>query len=114
MASGTATLERPQDISFPQEQEGRRGGHLLTRDHEVIRQWADQRSALPARTPGVDADDRPSVLRFDFEGGPDQDLQPISWDEWFEVFDGRDLVFIYLEPGEGEEANTYRLESAER
>ena len=79
----------------------------------MIRQWADQRSALPATTAGA-ADDRPSVLRFDFEGGADQDLQPIPWDEWFEVFDGRDLVFIYLEPGEGEEANTYRLESAER
>ena len=79
----------------------------------MIRQWADQRSAQPATTPGA-ADDRPSVLRFDLEGGADQDLQPIPWDEWFEVFDGRDLVFIYLEPGEGEEANTYRLESAER
>ena len=65
-------------------------------------------------TPSADTDDRPGVLRFDFEGGADQDLRLISWDEWFDVFDGRDLVFIYLEPGEGEEANTYRLESAER
>jgi len=80
----------------------------------VIRQWADQRSALPATIPGADADDRPTVLRFDFEGGGDEDLRPISWDDWFEVFDGRDLVFIYMEPSEGEERNTYRLESAER
>jgi hypothetical protein len=80
----------------------------------VIRRWADQRNALPARMPGADADDPPTVLRFDFEGGGDEDLRPISWDEWFDVFDGRDLVFIYLEPSEGEKGNTYRLESAER
>jgi hypothetical protein len=81
----------------------------------VIRQWADQRSALPATMSDVEADDRPTVLRFDFEGGGDEDLRLISWDQWFEVFDGRDLVFIYLEPSEGEEGNnTYRLESAER
>jgi hypothetical protein len=80
----------------------------------VIREWADQRSALPATIPGADADDRPTELRFDFEGGADDDLRPISWDDWFEAFDGRDLVFIYLEPSEGEERNTYRLESAER
>ena len=80
----------------------------------MIRQWADQRSALPATMSDVQADDRPTVLRFDFEGGGDEDLRLISWDAWFEVFDGRDLVFIYLEPSEGEESNTYRLESAER
>jgi hypothetical protein len=80
----------------------------------VIRQWADQRSALPATMSDVQVDDRPTVLRFDFEGGGDEDLRLISWDAWFEVFDGRDLVFIYLEPSEGEEGNTYRLESAER
>jgi hypothetical protein len=80
----------------------------------VIRHWADQRSALPATIPGADAEDRPTDLRFDFEGSGDEDLRPISWDDWFEVFDGRDLVFIYLEPSEGEERNTYRLESAER
>ena len=79
----------------------------------MIRQWADQRSALPATMSG-EADDRPTVLRFDFEGGGDEDLRSISWGDWFEVFDGRDLVFIYLEPSEGEESNTYRLESAER
>ena len=79
----------------------------------MIRQWADQRSALPATIPGA-ADDRPTDLRFDFEGGGDDDLRSISWDAWFEVFDGRDLVFIYMEPSEGEERNTYRLESAER
>ena len=80
----------------------------------MIRQWADQRSALPATMSDVQVDDRPTVLRFDFEGGDDEDLRLISWDAWFEVFDGRDLVFIYLEPSEGEEGNTYRLESAER
>jgi hypothetical protein len=63
---------------------------------------------------GTEADDRPGDLRFDFEGGDDQDLQAISWDEWFEQFDGRDLVFIYLEPGDGEGGNFFRLESAER
>jgi hypothetical protein len=80
----------------------------------VIRQWADQRSALPATMSDAEPDERPTVLRFDFEDGGDEDLRLISWDDWFEVFDGRDLVFIYLEPSEGQEGNTYRLESAER
>jgi hypothetical protein len=95
-------------------QEERAGGHLLTRDHEVIRQWAEQRNALPATTREAEADDRLGALRFDFEGGDERDLRPISWDEWLEEFDGRDLVFIYLQPSEGEGGNFFRLESAER
>jgi hypothetical protein len=63
---------------------------------------------------GAEADDRSGDLRFDFEGSDDQDLRAISWDEWFDEFDGRDLVFIYLEPSGGEGGDFFRLESAER
>jgi hypothetical protein len=63
---------------------------------------------------GSEGGDRPGDLRFDFEGGNDQDLRAISWDEWFEQFDARDLVFIYMEPSDGEGGNFFRLESAER
>ena len=36
------------------------------------------------------------VLRIDFPGFKGSGtLRPVSWDEWFRVFDERDLAFLY-------------------
>jgi len=38
------------------------------------------------------------VLRIDFPGfSGEQSLKPISWDEWFQIFDERQLAFLYQE-----------------
>lgn len=36
------------------------------------------------------------LLRFDFEA-EDENLEPISWDAFFEKFDEADLVFLFQE-----------------
>jgi hypothetical protein len=53
-----------------------------TTDHEVIRRWVEERGG------------RGGLLRIDF-GKPDESLDPISWDEFFETFDENNLAFLY-------------------
>jgi hypothetical protein len=65
-----------------------------TRDHEEIRRWAEERKARPAMVEGTE------ILRFDFEErdeSGDEALKPVSWDEFFEVFDSRKLEFLFQE-----------------
>ena len=75
---------------------------LATRDHDIIRAWAARHSAEPATgeatTSGpatVDVNDGGVGIRFNFPGVGR--FRPISWEEWFEHFDGNHLVFIYEE-----------------
>jgi hypothetical protein len=65
-----------------------------TTDHEVIRRWAEERNGRPAIVGGI--------LRIDFPGraaGEDQ-LEHISWDDWFRTFDENQLELLYPD-GEG-------------
>jgi len=39
---------------------------------------------------------RGRVLRIDF-GEPEEDFEEIEWDEFFEIFDESELVFLYQE-----------------
>jgi hypothetical protein len=71
----------------------------VTIDHDEIRRWVESRGGVPARVKGTgDDNDDPGLLRIDFPvDGPDPNLQPISWDEWFRKFDEKQLAFIYEE-----------------
>jgi hemerythrin superfamily protein len=89
------------------------GQTLATRNPDVIRQWAEERKATPATTPGGDTEN-PRVLRFDFPGY-DRELQEISWDAWLRTFEDRDLVFLYQEHMKaGNQSNFFRLDSPHR
>jgi len=102
-------------ISSVQEHEDRAGQTLVTRDHDVIRRWVEQRGAQPATVPGSEHEGRPGVLRFDFPGYGGDRLQHISWDEWFTSFDARNLRFIYQEhTKDGSDSNFFRLDSPDR
>jgi hypothetical protein len=69
-------------IESPDEHEDYPGQTLATRNHDVIRRWAEERQAQPATVPGTEHDGRPGVLTFDFPGYGGERLQSISWDEW--------------------------------
>jgi hemerythrin superfamily protein len=89
------------------------GQTLATRNPDVIRQWAEERNATPATTPGGDPE-RPRVLRFDFPDF-DRSLQEVSWDAWLRVFEERDLVFLFQERMKaGNQSNFFRLDSPQR
>lgn len=67
-----------------------------TTNHDVIRKWAEKRSGQPATVRRTAGADEPGILRIDFPGySGQQSLEPISWDEFFEKFDDKNLVFVY-------------------
>ncbi|SDY07035.1 hypothetical protein SAMN05444365_101570 [Micromonospora pattaloongensis] len=107
------SLKYSQEIRSPDEHQERPGRSLVTTNHDVIRQWAEERGASPAAA-GADRG-RPSVLRFDFPGYNGGGLHPVSWEDWFRAFDERGLNFIYQEQKtDGRQSNFFRVESPER
>lgn len=72
----------------------------VTTDHEKIRHWAEQRGGHPATVRDTEGEDEPGVLRLDFDP-PDESLEKISWDEFFEKFEDADLAFLYQDKTAG-------------
>ncbi|GAB1692903.1 Rho termination factor N-terminal domain-containing protein [Krasilnikovia sp. M28-CT-15] len=108
------SLKYSQEITAPDQEPERAGRSLVTTSHEVIRQWAEQRGAVPATVEGTGHDDRLGVLRFDFGRHSDR-LRQVTWEEWFGTFDARRLNFIYQqERSDGRVSNFFRLESPDR
>jgi hypothetical protein len=64
-----------------------------TQDHGTIRRWAEARSGKPSMVEGTE------ILRIDFNER-EENLKPVSWDEFFRVFDDRGLDFLYQDKTE--------------
>jgi hypothetical protein len=64
-----------------------------TTDHKTIRKWAEARGGRPSRVRGSGPG---GILRIDF-AEPDEELEEISWDEFFRIFDENDLAFLHQE-----------------
>ena len=62
-----------------------------TTSHDKIRAWAEARKGRPAR---VKTKGEGGILRIDF-GTPEENLEEIGWDEFFEIFDDNKLAFLY-------------------
>ncbi len=74
------------------------GESRTTTDHETIRRWAEERGGRPATASGS-GEDEPGVLRIwfpDVGAGPDE-LEEISWEEFFEKFEREELAMLYQE-----------------
>ena len=65
-----------------------------TTDHDTIRAWAEARGGRPARV--ADTGDAGGILRIDFQE-PDEGLEEIDWDTFFEIFEDRGLAFLHQE-----------------
>jgi hypothetical protein len=80
-----------------------------TTDHAKIRQWAEARNGKPSRVPGTGKGDDPGLLRIDFpeEREDEDDLEEITWDEFFEKFDEKRLAFVYQERTSGGEQSRF-------
>lgn len=74
-----------------------------TTDHNTIRKWAEQRGGHPAR---VKTGGSGGILRIDF-GEPDENLEEIEWDEFFKIFDDRNLAFLYQERTQSGETSRF-------
>jgi hypothetical protein len=82
-----------------------------TTDHDEIRRWVEEHGGRPAMVRDTRDDSGSGVLRIDFPGGAgDDDLEPVSWDEWFEIFDRNELAALYQdEKASGEDSTFFKL-----
>lgn len=84
-----------------------------TQDHDEIRKWAEKRGAVPSEVAGTENRDEPGLLRFAFPRAKrrnDDNLEEISWDQFFEKFDRSNLEMVYQEKtASGRESNFNKL-----
>ena len=109
------SVKYSQEIDSPDEHEEREGRSLVTRNHDVIQQWAEARGAIPATISDTEHGGHLGVLRLDFPSGDspaNSRLEHVEWEEWFRTFDERGLNFIYQEHRmDGRESNFFRLQN---
>jgi hypothetical protein len=70
----------------------------VTTDHQVIREWAEERGGKPAVVRSTHRGKDPGILRLEFLGAPhadDETLEEISWGEWLAKFDDAELALLY-------------------
>ena len=68
-----------------------------TTDHDEIRSWVEERGGIPSRVRGTEPG---GILRIDF-GEPEEQLEEIDWDTFFEVFEDRGLAFLHQDETDG-------------
>jgi hypothetical protein len=79
-----------------------------TIDHDEIREWVEEHDGTPASVRGTESGDEAGVLRIDFPGGAgEDDLEHISWDQWFEKFEDARLAFLYQQQKASGEDSTF-------
>ena len=69
---------------------------FTTRDHEVIKAWAESRGGVPADVRGTGDGDGAGVLRIEFRDEDDR-LEDVGWEAFFATFDESDVDFLYQE-----------------
>ncbi|MBC3542071.1 hypothetical protein ACFSC6_07250 [Rufibacter sediminis] len=66
-----------------------------TTDHETIKKWAEARQGKPATVKGTGKGEEAGLLRINFPGYAEDNLEDISWEEFFEKFEEKKLAFLY-------------------
>lgn len=86
-----------------------------TTDHKKIRKWVEDRDGKPCIVKGTEGDEGGGLLRIDFPGYSGDNLEEISWDKFFEIFDSRNLQFLYQdETAGGKESRFFKFISKEK
>lgn len=93
----------------------RSGATRMTTDHDEIRRWAEERGATPACVQGTGGRGDTGMIRLDFPGYSGREsLQPISWDDWFNKFEEKNLGLLIQESIRGQKSNFNKLVSRGR
>lgn len=84
-----------------------------TTDHDEIRRWVEEHDGKPASVRGTEGSDEAGVLRIDFPGGAGEDqLEHISWEDWFAKFEDQKLAFLYQQQkADGSDSTFFKLVS---
>ena len=82
-----------------------------THDHQTIKRWVEQRNGVPARVIGTDVNGDEGILRIYFpEFSESDDLEEISWEDFFNDFEKDKLEFLYQEKkANGDLSTFYKL-----
>lgn len=85
-----------------------------TTDHDEIRKWIEERDGRPSIVGSTAENGRKGgLLRVDF-GDQDDELEEIEWEEFFEIFDENDLVFLHQDKtADGETSRFNKFVSAD-
>jgi hypothetical protein len=81
-----------------------------TTDHEKIKEWVCERGGLPARVRGTEDEgsDEGGVLRIKYpQAGDNEELEEITWEEFFETFDENKLAFLHQDKTEDGETSRF-------
>lgn len=74
----------------------------LTTDHDEIRRWVDGIGGRPVQVRIGGADHGIGVPDLDLPGGTTLGhVEPITWDEWFALFDSTGLALLYDQENDG-------------
>jgi hypothetical protein len=71
-----------------------------TTDHETIRKWAESKGGKPAVVKRTHGEGDVGIIRIEFPKNPNsnhENLEEISWDDFFEQFDRSELALVYDE-----------------
>lgn len=84
-----------------------------TTDLEVIKAWTEKRGGKPATVKGTAPEHEAGMLRIEFPGrGADENLESISWEDWYRKFEEKELAFLYQEETkDGKESRFFKLVS---
>jgi hypothetical protein len=84
------------------------GESVTTTDHHIIKQWAERRGGRQATVKRTGSGDEAGILRIDFPGYSGKEaLEEISWEEFFEKFEEKQLAFLYQEKTSGGETSRF-------
>lgn len=84
------------------------GESKTTTNHDEIKQWAEERGGKPASVKGT-GDNEPGILRFDFNE-PEESLEQISWEDFFNKFEENNLAFLYQdETADGNKSRFFKF-----
>jgi hypothetical protein len=76
----------------------------ITTDHDEIRNWAEERGGRPAVVRATHGKGGTGILRLEFPDAPnadDDELEEISWEEFFKKFDEAGLALLHQEKTAG-------------
>ncbi len=85
-----------------------------TIDHDTIKKWVESRNGVPASVKGTEqSGEHAGLLRIHFpDYSTDEDLQKISWEEFFKKFDESGVAFLHQdETKEGKQSRFFKFVS---
>lgn len=80
-----------------------------TINHEIIKSWAENRNGKPAT---IAPEGMVGILKIDFPGFDqgEEKFRQITWDEFFEELEKKQLAFLFIEQkADGTKSNYYQL-----